>query len=55
MVNKLKLFLTKKFKTMNLKERTKRLKELINKGYTKKQLMDFPFKFPENLINKFIK
>lgn len=38
-----------------LKERIKRLKEKIKQGYTKKQLMDFPYKFPEKLINKHLK
>lgn len=38
-----------------LQQRIKRLKELINKGYTKKQLIDFPFKFPEKLIDKYLK
>lgn len=40
---------------MNLKERVKRLKQKIKEGYTKKQLLDFPFKFPESLINKHLK
>lgn len=38
-----------------LEQRIERLNELINKGYNKKQLLDFPFKFPEKLIDKHLK